>query len=189
MQSWVDVSNNEYGITWATLDAPLVEMGAINAEQGWMKSIKPSQTFFSYVMNNYWHTNYKADQEGVVTFHYSIQPHGRFMSEVAVKFGRECREPFIVVRVDPVKPAVGSLLSVEPRGVVVSSIKPIADGRSWWMQLYNTTDQRQSVWLKWNRPVHVRMYMSDLFENTLEGVSGMLDVHPFGTVAVRVNRQ
>jgi hypothetical protein len=28
---WVDVSNDEYGVTWATLDAPLVEVGGITA--------------------------------------------------------------------------------------------------------------------------------------------------------------
>ena len=27
VQRWVDVSNDEYGVTWATLDAPLVEVG------------------------------------------------------------------------------------------------------------------------------------------------------------------
>jgi uncharacterized Fe-S radical SAM superfamily protein PflX len=60
----VDRLNGEKGVTWATVDAPLVEVGAIAAETPWMRTIAPSSTLFSYVMNNYWHTNYKADQEG-----------------------------------------------------------------------------------------------------------------------------
>ena len=68
VESWVDISNSDYGVTWASANAPLVEIGAITAEQLWMKSIEPSSTIYSYVMNNYWHTNYKADQEGPVTF-------------------------------------------------------------------------------------------------------------------------
>ncbi len=28
---WIDVSNESFGVTWATLDAPLVEVGGITA--------------------------------------------------------------------------------------------------------------------------------------------------------------
>ena len=37
-----------------------------------MRTIQPSPLLYSYAMNNYWHTNYKADQEGPVNF-YAIQ--------------------------------------------------------------------------------------------------------------------
>jgi alpha-mannosidase len=96
VQSWVDVSNDQHGITWATANAPLIEIGAITAEQPWMKSITPSTLIFSYVMNNYWHTNYKADQEGPVTFTYSLLPHAEFRASDAAQFGIERRQPFIV---------------------------------------------------------------------------------------------
>jgi hypothetical protein len=35
---WVDISNEQYGVTWATLDAPLVEVGGLTANtprRGW----------------------------------------------------------------------------------------------------------------------------------------------------------
>ncbi len=67
----VDISNGEFGVTWTSLDAPLVEVGAITDEtpgEGerrlWLRKLEPSSLLFSYAMNNYWHTNYKADQEG-----------------------------------------------------------------------------------------------------------------------------
>jgi hypothetical protein len=68
-----------------------VEIGEITAEQPWMKSIKTSSSIYSYVMNNYWNTNYKADQEGPVTFSYSIRPHTAFDATEAAKFGVEAR--------------------------------------------------------------------------------------------------
>ena len=37
VQRWVDISNKDFGVTWATLDAPLVEVGAITAETPWIK--------------------------------------------------------------------------------------------------------------------------------------------------------
>ena len=81
---WLDVSNHDYGVTWATIDAPLVEVGRITvdvmpnfAPDNWILHLKPSQTFYSYVMNNYWETNYKADQEGPTPFRYALLPHAK----------------------------------------------------------------------------------------------------------------
>ena len=31
VERWVDVANADYGVTWATVDAPLVEMGGLTA--------------------------------------------------------------------------------------------------------------------------------------------------------------
>ena len=83
---WVDVSNPERGVTWATLDAPMVLVGAITIDKigplpnpkDWLAKLEPSQTLYSMVMNNHWWTNYKADQEGPTTFRYAIRPHGPY---------------------------------------------------------------------------------------------------------------
>jgi alpha-mannosidase len=88
---YVDVSNDEIGITCALIDSPLFEMGSLNAEKPWLKSIEPSTTFFSYVLNNYWHTNYKADQEGWIEFRYALLFHKEFDAEVAFHFARSTR--------------------------------------------------------------------------------------------------
>ncbi|HPT70898.1 MAG TPA: glycoside hydrolase family 38 C-terminal domain-containing protein [Candidatus Cloacimonadota bacterium] len=75
--SYVDVSDEECGITVSLPDVPLIEIGDITAEIPWKESIEPSTTFYSYVLNNYWHTNYKTNKSGVMTFRYSILLHGK----------------------------------------------------------------------------------------------------------------
>ena len=102
---WVDVSNEEYGVTWATLDAPLVEVGAITANMigsqtnpnAWLDKVKPSQTLYSWVMNNHWYTNYRAEQSGPTTFRYALRPHKRYDPIAAQRFGIECSQPLVVV--------------------------------------------------------------------------------------------
>jgi alpha-mannosidase len=145
VESWVDVSNREYGVTWATTNAPLIEIGSITAEQPWMKSLPPSTAVYSYVMNNYWHTNYKADQEGPVSFAYSILPHAAFNSAEAARFGVERRQPLIATVADPSTEPPASLLRLSSPDVMVSSLKPTADGKSWLVYLYNPTDKTQKV--------------------------------------------
>jgi hypothetical protein len=76
VQDFVDVSNGEFGVTWASLDAPLVEFCDITTDH-WLKQLPlTNQTLFSYIMNNYWFTNYRAGQGGRLEFRYAITSHG-----------------------------------------------------------------------------------------------------------------
>jgi alpha-mannosidase len=161
IESWVDISNQDYGVTWATANAPMVEIGGITAEQPWMKSIASSSLIYSYVMNNYWHTNYKADQEGPVTFRYSVLPHAAFASVDAAKFGAEQRQPLMVAAADPSTQPHRSLMRLSSPDVLVSSLKPMAGGRSWMVYLYNPTGKAQKVSLQGNDGVAVASRSSD----------------------------
>ena len=52
VERWVDVSNDHYGVTWVTADAPLMELGGLTANlprsqpnpDAYMKTIEPSAT-------------------------------------------------------------------------------------------------------------------------------------------------
>lgn len=187
VQSWVDISNRNYGVTWATANAPLVEIGGITAEQPWMKSIAPSSLIYSYVMNNYWHTNYKADQEGPVTFSYSIMPHAAFRASDAAKFGMERRQPLLVAPADPAAAPLASLLQLSPSEVVVSSIKPISGGQSWLLYLHNPTTNAQKVELRRKNSVAPRIWLSDAAGQTGDEVRDF-DLPAFGSSYLRVER-
>ena len=159
-QSWVDVSNEDRGITLTIPDSPLIEVGGIHAEEPWMRALEPSQEIYSYVMNNYWHTNYKADQEGSVTFRYSLIPHAAFRGEASVRFGTESRQPLLVAAARQGEPDP-PLLTTSPQTFLASSIQPIENGNAWLVYLYNPTNQATAVKLNWNRPGRFEMYNSD----------------------------
>ena len=161
VQSWVDISNREYGVTWATANAPLVEIGEITAEQPWIKSIKTSSSIYSYIMNNYWHTNYKADQEGPVTFAYSIRPHAAFDATEAAKFGTERRQPLIVGMSSSQSPSHLPLMELSSTKILVLSIKPVAAANSWLVHVYNPTAAEQMAGFRWKEGEHVLVHRSD----------------------------
>jgi alpha-mannosidase len=187
VQSWIDISNSNYGVTWASANAPLVEIGAITAEQPWMKSIKPSSSIYSYVMNNYWHTNYKADQEGPVTFTYSIQPHAAFNAVDAAKFGTERRQPLIASLADASAPPRSSLLHLSSPNILISSIRPIADGESWLAYLYNPTDKIQRFVASWNNNAPVSIHASDAAGQILSRAHD-LEIAAHGSSYLRVDQ-
>jgi hypothetical protein len=189
VQSWVDVSNDQRGITWATPDAPLIEIGAMTAEKRWLKETDNAQNFFSYVMNNYWHTNYKADQEGTVAFRYSLQPHGEFLIEEIVRFGMSQREPLIAVPAAGPSKVDNSLFDLESNSILSISTKPVGTSGAWLLCLYNPTALSHAAALRWNRSNPVSLHASDAFGSAGELIEGGIQVPPYGTVFVRADRK
>ena len=155
---WVDVSNTKGGITWVTLDAPLIEVGGITATklnsqtdpEVWLRHLDPTQTFFSWAMNNHWGTNYRAWQEGPVTFRYALRPHKGVDFARATQFATGLSQPLVVMAANGVLPAIGALLHVEPADVVVEELKPSADGHGWIVRLFNASDRPADVRLSWS---------------------------------------
>jgi hypothetical protein len=108
-QRWIDVSNDSMGVTIVCPQGALWEVGEmvderkVNPGKGtnpemykaWKTEAKSSSTIYLYALNNYWHTNFKADQEGPITFDLYLKMHGPFKLEEAKRFGLEMTRPLI----------------------------------------------------------------------------------------------
>jgi len=191
VQRWVDISNDDYGVTWVTVDAPLIEVGDITSDPrgktvGWLKHIEPSTTLYSYVMNNYWETNYKAGQEGPTTFRYSIKPHRRFDSGRAARFGIECSQPLIAVPVDSTAPLQRTILSVKPAGVIVTAFKPSEDGTARIVRLFNASGKPEKARLTWAKPATKTVWLSNLAEERISKITKPISMAAYEIVTLRV---
>ncbi|MCE5269204.1 MAG: hypothetical protein LLG00_15110 [Planctomycetaceae bacterium] len=189
---WADVSNNDYGVTLATLDAPLMEMGAIapdkpeggNYMDCWLKHATPSQTLYSYIMNNHWHTNYRADQEGPATFRYAVRPHKQYDAVAAQRFGIECSQPLVVLPARGEAPSGKSLLTVDTPDVIVASVKPSADHKAYIVRLFGAAGRAAKANLTWATAPKA-MYLSNLAEEQGQQLSGPIDVPAWGLITIR----
>jgi hypothetical protein len=147
VQRFVDISNDRAGVTLATVDAPLLEVGGLTANlpgqqprpECFLDRLDPSQTIYSWVMNNHWYTNYKADQEGPTLFRYAIHPHGVYDPATAERFGIEQSQPLQAAAARGNAPSEEPFLSVEPAGVLVTSIQPVEDGKLVDVRLFNAS--------------------------------------------------
>ncbi|MEO9144330.1 MAG: glycoside hydrolase family 38 C-terminal domain-containing protein [Ginsengibacter sp.] len=171
VQRWVDISNDKNGITWTTNEAPLIEIGEMineelvnNGYKLWKKKSTLSNTFYSYVMNNYWHTNFKADQEEKVTFHYSIFPHNTFNVAEAIRKGLERSQPLIVSASAPNNPELKSLFTIENKNIILSTIKPSVDKKGMTLRLYNASYQPQKPEIEWGKLQPLEIYWSNANE-------------------------
>lgn len=191
VQRWVDVSNAQRGVTWATLDAPLMEIGAITANllgpvplSEWLTKAPESQTIYSWAQNNHWHTNYKADQPGVTTFRYVVRPHGGgYSGAEAARFGLETTRPLVAAPAPPDQPPPPSLLLLDTADVLVETLKASDDGRGFVVRLFGVSGRDKEVSLRWAKPM--RQWLSDLSEQPGQIVSGPVHVPAHGLVILR----
>jgi len=190
VQRWVDVSNERLGVTLAVIDAPLIEVGAITNDPwggvGWIEKLEQTTTLYSYVMNNYWETNYKAYQDGPTVFRYSIQPHGNFDAAQAAKFGVERSQPLIAVPVDEETEVQRPAFSVEPANLIVTAFKPSEDGKARIIRLFNAGQRREKVRITWAKPAPEEVWLSNLAEEQASKLSGQVEMAPYEFVTLRV---
>jgi len=141
-ERWADVSNDSHGVTLVSVGAPLFEVGGITADPiavGWKTHVEPSSTLLSYVMNNYWETNYKAMQEGEAVFTYAILPHGRFDAAAAERFALERSRPLAYSHADAESPPAEPVFTVSPDDVLVTSILPEEGAKAYLVRLFNAS--------------------------------------------------
>ena len=194
VQRWVDVSNATRGLTWATVDAPLVEIGQITNEKPgpsgyriWRETIEPAQNLYSYATNNYWHTNYRADQEGVATFRYALKRHRGFDRASATRFGIEASQPLILGHGSLARAHALPLFTVTPSSVIVTTVVPSSDGLGWCVHLLNAGDEPADARVRWSGPVKV--YKSNLFQDRETEVKGSLRIPISGVRMLKVEQR
>ena len=193
VQRWVDVSNAKQGITWAPLDAPLMEIGGLTANllgaveyRLWMTNTPDSQTIYSWSQNNHCHTNYKIDQPGVTTFRFILRPHdGGYSGAEAARFGMETSRPLVAARAANRSAGLPARLTVSSPGVVVETLKRSEDGRAMIVRLFGVSGKNERVKLTWSAPEPKQIFRSNLAETPLQRLGGSLTVPAFEAVTLR----
>ncbi|WP_423736002.1 glycoside hydrolase family 38 C-terminal domain-containing protein [Chitinophaga caseinilytica] len=194
LQRWLDISNGEKGVTWASLDAPIFESGSMTANiiggafhsPEWIARLPLSSTVYSWALNNHWHTNFPLFQEGKVRFRYRMLPHLHAYDAVkANRFGLEQAQPLVVAPVrENVK--IGKLVGVDNEKVFISIVKTAADGKSMIIRLRSVSPAPEKVRLHFPsfKPASIRTCIADETPGEETGT----DIHmlPYGLTTLIV---
>ncbi|MGP3912706.1 glycoside hydrolase family 38 N-terminal domain-containing protein [Nonomuraea sp. 10N515B] len=74
IRHWIAFEDPELTIAWATLEAPLVQLGTIHMPYAPFPPTLDHEdgTVYSWALNNIWDTNFPAQQQGETTFRYAV---------------------------------------------------------------------------------------------------------------------
>jgi hypothetical protein len=189
--SVVDISNSEGGVSIATLDAPLLELGAITDERqndrgtrSWRDRTAAGTTVYAYLLNNYWHTNYKAYQQGPLTFRFVLRPHGAFDPVALRRFSDEQDQPLLVFPVGPAEPELRAPFVLTGDPVTLSSLRVADDGAAIMARIFNPSTKSASITLRPSTPGSRVSVVT--FEELQPTVDGRVVLPPLATRVMRV---
>ncbi|HUY82626.1 MAG TPA: polysaccharide lyase family protein [Acidobacteriaceae bacterium] len=155
VQHWVSVQQDGVSATVMPLDASLVTLGDINRGAWPTKFGQRPGTIFSYVMNNYWHTNYRAEQGGHFRFRYIITSAAHTNAPALSRTGWEEATPLEEDQITsqdkaldlprPLDGNQGSFLSVNDPDLLLDTWKPAEDGRGTILRLIDLGGAARTV--------------------------------------------
>jgi hypothetical protein len=114
-------------------EMPLMQFGAINTGRYTAGAMPQSTNLFSWPMNNYWVTNFNADQRGGHSWTYYLTSSSDISNSFATRFGWGCRIPYLT-RILPGSGTgdnnwEGSFITGWPSNILLISAEPDAGGK------------------------------------------------------------
>lgn len=150
VQGWTDFNDGERGVTIAVPENPMIQLGGFHFGHNQYHFALERALLLGWVTNNYWETNFRAHQPGLVYARYRILPYtGSFDEARAHRFGLDAAHARPLVNhlhespatVEPLPPA-GTLLRLPEPPVLVVNMRRAAGGGIL-LHLLNASDAPQ----------------------------------------------
>ena len=202
VQHWVSVAQDGFSGTVMPLDASLVTLGDIN-RGAWPTTFgeRPG-TIFSYAMNNYWHTNYRAAEGGDFRFRYVV---ASAESTDATALSRRGWEEFTPLEeneitsqdkaVEASRPLDGkaaSFLTIDDSSLLLETWKPAEDGNGTILRLLDLGGSVRNVTFTTHLLTLERAFQTDAVERNqkplpLQNSGGLtIEIHPHEILTIRL---
>jgi len=191
----VSISGLHNSVLLTTIDTPIIELGTMTGEQwrkdteeflAWKRSTTSSSTIYSWVMNNSWGTNYKASQEGLASFNYSIVPLAPDSND-AKKRSLEIAQPLKAYLSNTDK-TYTSLFKLKGKNkIAVSTIRPTQKGNGFIIRLTNLSKRSvhsSFIWEKLNPTAVFECTNQEENLNKMDPTS--LWMKPYGTLTLKL---
>ena len=185
-----DVSGALSGISIASLDAPLIELGALTDERqgpahvrAWRDTTAPGSNFYAYLLNNYWHTNYKADQSGPLRFRFVMRAHGPFDAATLRMFSAQQDQPLLPIGAAATAPPLGAPFTVYGPDVVATLVEVVDGGKALTIRLYNAGATRAMAVVT---PTSPDARLLGIDAPSVSGNGGVVGLPPHATRTLRL---
>jgi hypothetical protein len=142
VQNFTAVRSNSAQLVMGSGEMPLMQFGAINTGRYIAGAMPQSTHIFSWPMNNYWVTNFNADQRGGISWTYYLTTAGDLSNGFATRFGWGARVPFLTRILPGNGPGddknEGSFISGWPSNIVMVSARPVPEEQAMTIHLRET---------------------------------------------------
>jgi len=149
VQDFTSIRNDRTQLVLGCAEMPLMQFAAINTGRYTAGAMPQSTNLFSWPMNNYWVTNFNADQRGGHSWTYYLTTSADVSNGFATQFGWGCRIPYLT-RIIPGSGTgdnnwEGSFITGWPSNILLVSAEPAFEGKSCIVHLRETCGIQASL--------------------------------------------
>lgn len=140
VQNYATARNSESQVVMCSQEIPLMQFGAINTGRYKAGAVPQTTNMYSWPMNNYWVTNFNADQMGEMQWSYFINSSKDNSIEYATRFAWENRIPFLTrvlpaAEKNPARLEAASILKIAPENLLLVNMAPVKGENAVMLQL------------------------------------------------------
>lgn len=134
IQNFAGVRNKDIQVMFACKDMPLVQFGDLNIGHYYYRLKPKTNHIYSWVLNNYWVTNFKAEQQGELCWSYAISSSKNNSTTAATHFGWGDRVPLQArviwpkLKANTSKAYSKSLININASNLLLVNVCPSMDG-------------------------------------------------------------
>lgn len=195
--TWASVHGPQMAATVIPLDAPLVSFGDI-VRGNWPKDFAPkTSSIFSWLMNNYWGTNFPAWQGGEYTFRYAITSASQFDPPTLTRFALNHLTPLerddvqASTNVSVLPPQQASLLEISNPDVTLLTWKGAEDGDGTILRLQESAGKAAEIivnspYLNFDRAWRCNLLEDNDSEFQTGGDLLKVSIKPFQVLTLRI---
>jgi hypothetical protein len=175
-QRWIRINDDQHQVMVASPDAPLWQIGDLTfgrfgepdgrVERKW-------PVLIAWLTNNYWMTNFQADQAGILRYRFWLLPSATKSLGRSVMDALPHAHPLgahLYAERGPVKAAAGSLLKPELGEVMLTRLEPNGNGVA--LTLLNPSDKAQDVSIAGGTLMPAKARRTSLSGETIEELPG-----------------
>jgi len=190
VQNFASVRNSSAQILLSSDRIPLMQFGGINTGR-YRYGAKPATThIYGWPMNNYWTTNFNADQRGELTFTYTLTSAADTSNLPATRFGWGNRIPLLARVLPPGQPNgnphEASFLTIEPGNLLLINAKPDAGSRSVILQVREVAGRRAEIKVEGERRKEKVISEVDVIGRPVGNGAGPIVCNPYESKFIQV---
>lgn len=161
VQNFAAARSSDVQVVMGSPEIPLMQFGAINTGRYQAGAVPQTTNMYSWPMNNYWTTNFNADQTGGLQWSYFITSSADTTAGFATRFAWENRIPFLTRvlqagdREDKDAPSCGTFLTLRPDNLLLVNMAPVEGERAVMLHL-RETDGRPAAFAVTSDEVKIR---------------------------------
>jgi alpha-mannosidase len=192
VQSFVAVRSPQGQIICGSDQIPLVQLGDLNGGKWQPVTVIERPYVYSWVMNNYWYTNFRASQEGEFRWSYYLTSTRDASNAAASRFGWGSRVPLAARVLPPGKAGGGklsdSLLKCDAGNLLLIESRPAARGKGVVLHWREVDGKKATLDLA-GQPFAARIKRADevnVVEETLKAGISSLSFEPYEVKFVKL---